>query len=343
MLTISFVIPFFNSEKTLALCLQAMEAQTIQPFEVILVDNNSRDKSKKIAKNFVVNHPSYARYLFADQQGPSSARNCGAEAATGKIIAFIDSDCIADSKLHEDLLGAFGEPKIGAVAGRISGFGKESLWDKFHFMFTLKSLSDEQIYSEFTLVRGGFPAANLAVRKDVFERIGGFNEALQIYSEDYDLCARIYAAGFSIKCVTNATVYHKHRNKLKDTWRQSFGFGKGHAILLKKHVDRLFIIDLPKYQCICQNWPLRLWLDLSGADKKLLGLIFLSIAWAPFTALMLVYFGFLFNYMGNRLRKDHIKANFWEKWRLILLLLFKSSAITCGRLIGSLQNLVLCF
>jgi len=343
MLKISFVIPFLNSEQTLPLCLQAMEAQTIQPFEVILVDNNSTDNSRKIAKNFVANHPSYARYLFADQKGPSYARNCGAEAAHGKVIAFIDSDCIADSRLHEDLVGVFGESKIGAVAGRITGFGKELLWDKFHFMFTLKSLPDEQIFSEFTLVRGGFPAANLAVRKDVFKRIGGFNESLQIYSEDYDLCARIYAAGFIIKYVTNAIVYHKHRNSLKETWKQSFGFGKGHAILLKKHFDHMSIIDLPKYQCICQKLPLRLWLDLSGADKKLLGLILLSLAWAPFTALMLVYFGFLFNSMGKRLRQNNINAGFWEKWHLILLLLLKSTAITCGRMIGSLRNRVLCF
>jgi len=308
-----------------------------------LVDNNSTDNSREIAKNFVANHPFHARYLFADQQGPSYARNYGAEVAHGKILAFIDSDCIADSRLHEDLAGAFGESKIGAVAGRITGFRKESLWDKFHFMFTLKSLPEEQTFSKFTLIRGGFPAANLAVRKDLFERIGGFNESLKIYSEDYDLCARIYEAGFSIKYVTNAIVYHKHRNNLKETWKQSFGFGKGHAILLKKHVDHMIIINLPKYQCISQKWPLRLWLDLSGADKKLLGLIFLSFAWSPFTALIPVYFGFLFNYMGNRLRQNHLNADFWEKWHLIFMLLLKSSAITCGRLSGSLRNRVLCF
>jgi GT2 family glycosyltransferase len=343
MLKISFVIPFFNSEKTLPLCLQAMEAQTIQPFEVILVDNNSTDNSRIIAKNFVASHPSYTRYLSADQQGPSQARNLGAEAARGKIIAFIDSDCIADSRLCADLVTAFEKSKIGAVAGKIIGFGKKSLWDKFHFMFTLKSLSNEQNFSEFTLVRGGFPAANLAIRKDVFEHIGGFDESLQIYSEDYDLCARIYKAGFIIKYVTDAIVYHKHRNNLKATWKQSFGFGKGHAILLKKYGDRRIIIELPKYQFICQKWPIRLWLDLSGADKKLLGLIFLSIAWMPFTVLIPVYFGFLLNYMGNRLRQNHMNANFWEKLYLIFFLILKSAAITSGRLIGSLRNRVLCF
>ena len=170
MLKISFIIPFFNSEKTLPLCLQAIEEQTIAPFDVILVDNNSTDSSREIAQDFVANHPSHARYLLADRQGPSYARNYGAEVAHGKIIAFIDSDCIADARLHEDLVGAFGDAKIGAVAGKITGFRKESLWDKFHFMFTLKSLSEEQTFSEFTLIRGGFPAANLAVRKDVFER-----------------------------------------------------------------------------------------------------------------------------------------------------------------------------
>ena len=343
MIKISFVIPFLNSENTLALCLQAMEAQTIQPFEVILVDNDSTDNSGEIAKKFVANHPSYARYLFTDQKGPSYARNCGANAARGKVIAFIDSDCIADSRLCADLAGAFGESKVGAIAGRIAGFGKKSLWDKFHFMFTLKSLPYEQTFSEFTLVRGGFPAANLAVRRDVFEEIGGFNESMKIYSEDYDLCARIYEAGFFIKNVTNAIVYHKHRNSLKATWKQSFGFGTGHAILLKKHIDHMIIIDLPRYQRIYQRWPLRVWIDLCGLDKKIIGLVLMSLAWVPLTALMPVYFGYLFNYIENRLRQSDLDADFWEKWHLIFLLLIKSAAITCGRMIGSFRNRVICF
>ena len=206
----------------------------------------------------------------------------------------------------------------------------------------MKGFPEPQIFTEFTLLRGGFPTANLSVKKDLLDSIKGFDETLKIYSEDYDLCARIYKAGFSIRYEPDAVVYHKHRNTLKGTWKQSFGFGTGHAVLLKKHFNKLLMIDFPKYQYISKRWPIRAWLDLTGADKKLLGFFILFLIWLPAGCLIPAYLLYLFFVMHKHLKLNHLSARFIEKWQMIFLLIFKSTALTTGRIIGSIQNRVFC-
>jgi len=339
---ISVVVPFFNAEKTLALCLKGLSSQHLSPLEVIMVNNDSTDNSAKIAKEFVAENPETFRYLFEFRRGPSYARNTGAKEAKGEIIAFIDSDCVADPNWLKEIYEAFNDLEIGSVAGKIESYETESLLDKFHALFTMKGLSCPQSFTEFTLVKGGFPTANLSVRKDVFIHIGGFEESMKIYSEDYDLCARIYRTGYRIKYTTKAVVYHKHRNTLIGTWKQSFGFGTGHAVILKKHFKRLIIIDLPRYQYFSKKWPLRLWVDMASADKKLLGIVLLSFFWWPLSIFIIFYFIYLYANMDFRLKQKGLNAAFLDKLQLILLLNFKSAAITAGRIVGSFRNRVLC-
>lgn len=340
---ISIIIPFYNAEETLTLCLEALLSQSYLPSEIFLVDNNSMDGSSSTAKRFANDNSSLITYLLESQQGPSYARNSGARLANGDIIAFTDADCVPDRDWLRMLTESFNDGTIGAVAGRIEGFKPESLLDKFHSMLTLRGLPNSQTYKKFTLERGGFPTANLAVRKDVFDAIGGFDESMKIYSEDYDLCARVYKSGYSINYTTDAIVYHKHRNSLLGTWRQSFGFGTGHAALLKKHFKNIVIIDLPKYQFISHNWSVRLWLNLVSADKKLLALLLLSVGFRPLVTILFIYLLFLYWDMKSRLVRNGFNAGFIQKWQLVFLLFFKSLAISAGRMVGSLRHKVLCF
>jgi len=307
-----------------------------------MVDNGSTDESADIAKAFVKKEPDIFKYVLENKSGPACARNSGANKSHGNIIVFTDSDCVPSKNWLRKLVIGFSHFHIGAVAGKVESYKAKTLYDKFHAIFTLKGFTKLNIFSEFSLVRGGFPTANLAVRSDVFKKIRGFDETLPIYSEDYDLCARIYQIGCSIKYLPEAIVYHQHRNTLKGTWRQAFGFGTGHSLLLKKHFKRLIIIDLPKFQFITKWLPLRIWLDAAGADKKLLLIILLSIIWRPATILICLFLLYLFFDMSNQLKKNDLSAGFFKKWQLIFLLFLKSTALTVGRIKGSISNRVIC-
>jgi len=341
--TVSIIIPFLNAGKTLSKCIDALRSQTLKPSEIILVDNNSSDESPSIAKAAVYRQPATFKYVLEKRKGPSFARNKGVKHAKGEILVFTDADCIPHSNWLTNLLPTFDDMKVGAVAGRIVGFEPKSTADKFHSLFTMTGPSTGRVYTEFSLVTGGFPTANLAVRKELIDSINGFDEDLEIYSEDYDLCARIYKAGYHISYVPEAVVYHQHRNSLSGTWRQGFGFGKGHAILLKRHFERMVIIDLPKIHYQSQKWPLRVWLDMQGADKRLMGLTLLSLVWWPLWALLIAYLLYIFSHMRSRLRGCNLHAGFLEKWQMVAALLVKSLAMTTGRIIGAIRERVLCF
>ena len=340
---ISVVIPVFNAERTIEACLESLYAQDTHPLEIIVVDNGSTDKTMEIVGSLMQRHEGVPTLLLQEaRRGPSFARNRGAFQAQGDIIAFMDSDCMADPSWIDHVSQSFDRTDIGAVAGSVIGFDRQTTFGKFHALFTLRALPSSQLFHAFTLVSGGFPTANLSVRGTLFRSLGGFDENIPQFGEDHDLCARIYRAGARIYFDKEAIVHHKHRKSIKSTWHQSFGFGTGHATLLKKHFSKMLIVELPGWHFLSERWPLRLWLDLASADKKFIFGLFLSVLWPPLSAYLLLYLVYLYRDMGKRLQMDRIDSGFGERWELVLLLLFKSMAITCGRWWGSITHRVLC-
>ncbi len=339
---ISVIVPFYNAEDTLLLCINALLAQTLQPAEIILVDNNSDDKSAEIAKKIAEQYPGVVIILTELRQGPGRARNKGMQHATGEIICFTDADCIPEPDWLNVIVRPFQNSQIGAVAGQIKGSGSETVFEKFHYLFTLKGSQQSELFKAFTLVRGGFPTANLAVRKNLLERLQGFDASMGTYGEDFDLCARIYQAGFYIQYTTGAAVFHEHRNTLKSTWKQSFGFGYGHSILLKKYFERMVLVELPRYSYSSQKWPLRMWLNLSSADKKTILLTIMAFIFWPCWILLLFYLLLLIKDMDDRAHQTDMKIFFFEKGILALLLVYKSLAMTTGRIAGSVTCRVIC-
>ena len=343
LMRISVIIPLLNAERTIAACIEGFLQQKVPPHEVILVDNNSCDRSPTIIQRYVERSQGNFIYVVEPKKGPSFARNCGAKLAEGDILAFIDADCIPHPDWIDNISNAFDRSQVGAVAGRIIPASLESSLEKFHALFTMKGLPEDQIFREFTLVEGGFPTANLAVRKTLFEKIAGFDENLEIYSEDYDLCARIYNAGFRIKYSNEICVYHKHRNSLTGTLRQSFGFGTGHACNLKKHFEKMVIIEVPGRRILTRHWKARLWLNFSSADKKMIALAVLFFFWSPAAMLIALYIGYMLRQIGKKQVQRGFGSALPEKFVLLVLLFAKSFALSCGRIYGSLKYSVFCF
>jgi cellulose synthase/poly-beta-1,6-N-acetylglucosamine synthase-like glycosyltransferase len=331
---VSVVIPFHNSEMTLHHCLEGVFTQNFQPFELILADNNSTDKSALIARQFAAKHRGRFSYLVEPKRGPSAARNAGIRSARGEIIAFTDSDCIPDENWLRHISQAFDKPSIGAVAGKIIGSKSANSVEAFHALFTLKGGKEEKIYESFSLNAGGFATANFAVRRDLFEKLGGFDES-RSFGEDHDLCARIYKSGHSIKYIPSGIVYHLHRSDLVSTCSQAFHFGESHPFLLSKHFERYLLIELGGISLRATRLPLRAWVNLSSADKKVLGILVLSFLYLPFLALMPIYLAFLFYRTGTMARSESMNLTLKNRLVIPLLLMAKSASMTAGRLWGS--------
>ena len=100
---ISIVVPVYNVEKYVDRCLRSLVTQTLQDIEIIIVNDGSQDKSEKIIEKYVKENKNKIKYYEKSNGGLSSARNYGLEYATGKYIAFLDSDDYVESNMYEEM------------------------------------------------------------------------------------------------------------------------------------------------------------------------------------------------------------------------------------------------
>lgn len=108
---VSFIVPTFNSEKTIGKCIESILDQKCEK-EVIVVDNNSTDNTAKIIKKYSV------RYLFEKRKGAAAARNKGLENAKGEYVGFIDSDVVLPEDWVVKALEEIKPKDIAGVGGR---------------------------------------------------------------------------------------------------------------------------------------------------------------------------------------------------------------------------------
>ncbi len=177
---ISVVIAAFNEERLIGKCIEAVKNQTLskEEYEILVVDNNSTDKTAEIAKKLGATVISYSQ-----KQGFSAAKQFGTQKAKGEIIAYTDADSIPDTHWLEAIRKLMQNKNLVCVGGTV--LSTESTLINFLFIIYDLIARVNQLF--------GIPliwAPNMAVRKDAFMKAGGFNTALKT-SEDWEFAARI--------------------------------------------------------------------------------------------------------------------------------------------------------
>lgn len=181
-LFISVVVPAYNEEDYLPRCLAALQAQDYpqEAYEIIVVNNASTDRTAEIAAQFRV------RIVSEPHKGVSRARQRGAEAARGEIIAGMDADStppphwlVAIDRLFRE------DPRLGGVTGPVYLYDGK-FWEKW----VAASLSNPAIRLTHVLGRGWLQGNNFSVKKNLFFGVGGFNSDL-LSAEDVDLSLRL--------------------------------------------------------------------------------------------------------------------------------------------------------
>lgn len=194
---ISFIIPAFNAEKTISLCLKSIFAQDLSggSFEVLVVDNNSNDETVKRAQVF-----SQVRIIQEAAQGRSYARNAGAKIAAGQYVAFVDADVILETDWAKNLLKAFTRASVGGAQGSIIPSEAQGLSSLNKYRIRNALDSTDGTFSILNLTTKESPMINTAAciyRKDAFEKAGGFDPHLNRH-EDIDLSKRVILCGFDL-------------------------------------------------------------------------------------------------------------------------------------------------
>ncbi len=343
MLTVSIIIPVKNGAGTLPACFAALTGLTPAPTEIIFVDNASTDDTSRLLTEFQRNcRTATIRVLHQPRPGAAAARNAGIRTATGDLIAFTDADCAPHSDWLLHLTDPFADTEVGAVAGSITGTFNRSLYELFSSLYTLQSPRDSHVHRAWTPWSGGFPTANLAVRRALLDRLQGFDENVTIYGEDYDLCARLYQQGVSIVYQPAACVTHHHRTTLRGVLKQAFGFGRGHAYLLHRHRPDGLWLALPRRAIQWRGVPVHGWIDAASPDKKLAGLIGLGLVYRPLLWLIPMYLCWLAYESGTRARQAGAAVSAINALGLAWMLVLKAGAMTAGRWWGSLRYGAFC-
>ena len=172
---VSIIIPTKNSASTLEACLKSIKNQTYKNIEVIVVDNNSADNTKSIARKFT-------NLVFDKGPERSAQRNFGASKSKGEYLLFIDSDMELEEKVVEDCVDKINiNNNLKAVIIPEVSFG-EGFWAE------CKALE-----RSFYIGVDWIEAARF-FKKDVFDKVGGYDEKI-ISGEDFDLHLRIKGTG----------------------------------------------------------------------------------------------------------------------------------------------------
>ena len=338
MLTLSIVIPVRNAEPTLPACFAALERLSPPPHEIIFVDNASTDRTAEWLTGFQrALRPLPVTVLQERKLGASAARNAGIRVATGDIVVFTDADCVPHRDWLAHMASPFVEAEVGAVAGTVTGLFGRSLYELFSSLYTLQAPRGEKVYRAWTPWSGGFPTANLAVRRSLLLKLEGFDEGKAIYGEDYDLCARLYLEHVSIRHQPDAVVTHHHRTTLKGMLRQAYGFGRAHAYLLRRHRPPGLWLELPKHAVQWPRVPLHAWVDMASPDKKLAAFVLLACLSRPLFALVPLYLCWLAYDCRRRARSAGAGVSPLAAFGLAWMLLLKAAAMTAGRWLGSIR------
>lgn len=218
---VSIIIPTYKDWDRLSLCLNSLREQTYnhQLFEIIVVNNYAEDK---IPAGYDI--PPNCKVVTEKTPGSYAARNAGILLATGSIIGFTDSDCIADEDWIANAVKFLESNDCDRIAGRINLY------------YHSKKLTEAELYEKIYAFNqdiyvnqdGTGVTGNMFSYRHVFDKVGLFKEDL-LSGGDYEWSIRARDAGFKIKYVDNAIINHPARHNLSELISKAKRVGGGQA------------------------------------------------------------------------------------------------------------------
>ena len=226
---VSVVVCAYNAGDTIDDCLRSLQALTYPDFDVVVIDDGSRDATAAIARRYPA-----VRLVSIPNGGLAAARNVGIAHASGEIVAYTD----ADVRVDPDWLTYLVQPMLH---GTMAGSGGPNIAppdDTWIAQAVARApggpthvLLDDRIAEHV-------PGCNMAFRKSALEAIGGFNPVYLRAGDDVDICWRLQARGDTIGFAPSALVWHHHRATVKGYWRQQAGYGEGETWLEAHHPEK---------------------------------------------------------------------------------------------------------
>ncbi|GAC1680531.1 MAG: hypothetical protein PVS2B2_18940 [Candidatus Acidiferrum sp.] len=264
-MNITVILCTYNRAGSLPVALESVAGSLVSQtigWEVLVVDNNSRDQTREVVDEFRKRYPGRFRYLFESKPGKSNALNSGIREAHGDILAFMDDDVTVEPTWLQNLTAPLYDGEWTGSGGRIVPEGSFSrpAWlflDGPEGRYALAPLALFDLGSKAGKLEESPFGTNMAFRKEVFERYGGFRTDLgpcpgsEIRSEDTEFGGRLLAAGEQLYYQPSAIVHHQVSEfRLRKKYFETWWFDKGRA--------NVRVLGVSKASICCGGIPLYL-------------------------------------------------------------------------------------
>jgi glycosyltransferase involved in cell wall biosynthesis len=237
---VSIIVCSYNGGKTLKDCLESLDQLNYPDYEIILVDDGSKDNTPEIVQQFQATRAEKAGArrlpgfipIVQRNMGLSFARNAGAAAATGAVFAYTDSDCMPDADWLFYLIGTL-------LSGDYAGVGGPNIsppavnWVQASVSAAPGGPSHVLLSD---VVAEHIPGCNMAFHRWAFQTLGGFDTEYRKAGDDVDFCWRLQTSGQVIAFSPAAIVWHYRRFTLKAFRKQQEGYGEAESMLRFKHL-----------------------------------------------------------------------------------------------------------
>lgn len=254
---VSVIIPTYNCAQYIPEAIESVINQTYKNFEIIVVDDGSKDKTREILKPYI--ETNIIKYIFQENKGPSSARNTGIRAACGKYTAFLDADDLWHREMIEKTLRALERTGFDwAVTDWCRIIRDEKGRDISRRIYRLKHLAENPegfdkiafgIFAEKDIL--GIPFGSVVCRKECFQIAGPFDERLT-WGEDHDMWIRFARHGLSLAYVEGVYFYYIYHGPTCITRSSIISNLDCELLLIKKHKKEAFRMD-NKYRELYSN------------------------------------------------------------------------------------------
>jgi cellulose synthase/poly-beta-1,6-N-acetylglucosamine synthase-like glycosyltransferase len=237
---VSIIIPAYNEEKYIGQTIEAVQKIDYPDFEIIVVDNNSKDKTSEVARRY----PG-VKVLFEPNKGTQWTRECGRKAATGEIIGNVDADCIP----HKDWLKVgvkyFDDPEVVTVTGPYNYYDSSPLFRWITLVFQRFIYKMTNFFCRLTGKGGVLVGGNCLLRHDTLKKIGGYNTAILFYGDDTDTVKRMTKYGKAI--FSNELIIDSSARRFKNDgimhvlWNYFYYFIKTIILPREEHIKNKII------------------------------------------------------------------------------------------------------
>lgn len=215
---ISIVIANYNGENYLRTCLTSILQSSITDYEIIVIDNNSTDRSVEIVRKFTKIDSRVRILKNKINIGVPASRNKAISQCRGEIVVFLDNDTAVKKNSIEQLIKPLIErPEVGAAQALLIDFenrrlvqmaGGHLIPQAIWLMGFYERKEYRKIKSKLGVTNIIAISAALAVKKEVLDKIGGYDPLQHNYTDDLDFSWRIWIAGFKVVLAHKSIVYH---------------------------------------------------------------------------------------------------------------------------------------